>query len=246
MKNYIYLLLILILFSCSSDSDSNTANANADTGQGGSLAQFTISGNYLYTVDDAYLNVFNITNTDSPVQVNTAYIGFNIETLFNDKDYLYIGSQTGMFIYSIENPESPKKLAEVSHFRACDPVIANDTHAFVTLDSSGNCGSNLSALEIYDITKVSEPILISRRNLVAPKGLGLFNNYLFVCDDEIKIFDISNPEESVLVNSINISAFDVIIKDNLLFVIGDTNLYLYELNSNDISDIKILSTISLL
>lgn len=243
MKNLIYFLLVLSFFACSNDSDSNAPNS--DVGQGGSLAQFTISGNYLYTVDEASLNVFNITNTESPVQVNTAYIGFDIETLFNDKDYLYIGSQTGMFIYSIANPEQPKKLAEVSHFRACDPVIANNTHAFVTLDASLGCGGNISALQIYDIAKISEPVLISQRNLIAPKGLALFNNYLFVCDDEVKIFDISNPKESVFVNSINISAFDVIIRNEHLFVIGDTNLYQYELDKNDINNIKTLSTINI-
>lgn len=243
IKNFTYIVFILSLLACSNDGDSNTQNS--DVGQGGSLAQFTISGNYLYTVDNASLNVFNITNTESPVQVNTAYIGFDIETLFNDKEYLYIGSETGMFIYSISNPESPQKLAEVSHFRACDPVIANDTHAFVTLDGSLGCGGNISALQIYDITKISEPVLVSQRNLIAPKGLALFNNYLFVCDDEVKIFDISNPKESVFVNSINVSAFDVIIRNEHLFVIGKTNLYQYQLDKNDINNIKILSTINI-
>ena len=241
MKKYINLIVILALFSCSDNNDTNSTNG--DTGQGGSLAQFTISGDYLYTVDNASLNVFNISNVESPVQVNTVYIGFDIETLFNDRDYLYIGSQTGMFIYEISNPESPKKLAEVSHFRACDPVIANDTHAFVTLDGSAGCGGNLSVLEIYDIKNINDPVLISRRNLIAPKGLALFNDYLFVCDDEVKIFDISNPEASTLVNSINVSAFDIIIKDEQAFVIGDTHLYQYQLNSNDISKIQTLSTI---
>lgn len=243
IKNFTYIVFILSLLACSNDGDSNTQNS--DVGQGGSLAQFTISGNYLYTVDNASLNVFNITNTESPVQVNTAYIGFDIETLFNDKEYLYIGSETGMFIYSISNPESPQKLAEVSHFRACDPVIANDTHAFVTLDGSLGCGGNISALQIYDITKISEPVLVSQRNLIAPKGLALFKNYLFVCDDEVKIFDISNPKESVFVNSINVSAFDVIIRNEHLFVIGKTNLYQYQLDKNDINNIKILSTINI-
>ncbi len=241
MKNYIYLLLVFALYACSSD---DTSNSNAVTGQGGSLAQFTIAGDYLYTVDSFSLNVFNITKQESPVQVNTAYVGFDIETLFNDKEFLYIGSQTGMFIYSIENPEEPKKLAEVSHFRACDPVVANDTHAFVTLDGSTGCGGEISALEIYDIKNPSSPTLVSTRNLLAPKGLGLFNNYLFVCDDEVKVFDISKPEESVLVNSISISAFDVIIRDEHLFVIGDNNVFQYLLDSNDINNITELSRIS--
>ena len=242
MKTYIYLIIIVLLYNCSADGDANTTN-NDTTGQGGSLAQFTIKDNYLYTVDQANLNVFNIDNLKSPVQVNTVNIGFNIETLFNDKQYLYIGSQTGMFIYGIENPETPKKLAEVSHFRACDPVVANSTHAYVTLDSSAGCGASISALQIYDTKDINNPKLVSSRNLIAPKGLALYNNYLFVCDDEVKIFDITNPEESLLVNSINISAFDVIIRNNHAFIIGDTSMYQYEIDPNNIKNIKALSVI---
>ena len=242
MKTYIYLIIIVLLYNCSADGDANTTN-NDTTGQGGSLAQFTIKDNYLYTVDQANLNVFNIDNLKSPVQVNTVNIGFDIETLFNDKQYLYIGSQTGMFIYGIENPETPKKLAEVSHFRACDPVVANSTHAYVTLDSSAGCGTSISALQIYDTKDINNPKLVSSRNLIAPKGLALYNNYLFVCDDEVKIFDITNPEESLLVNSINISAFDVIIRNNHAFIIGDTSMYQYEIDPNNIKNIKALSVI---
>ncbi|AUP77571.1 hypothetical protein C1H87_02080 [Flavivirga eckloniae] len=227
------------------DSDSQSDSLSSDTGQGGSLAQFTIAGNYLYTVDESFLNVFNIVNPESPVQVNTSYIGFDIETLFHYDNNLYVGSQTGMFIYNLDNPEAPKQLASVSHFRACDPVVANDTHAFVTLDGSTGCGGSISALEIYDTSQLTAPMLVSRRNLIAPKGLGLYNNYLFVCDDEVKVFDISNPDESVLVNAINISAFDVIVRENHLILIGENNVFQYQLNPNDIKNIKELSVLNI-
>jgi len=244
MKKYIYILIAGVLMACSTDSDSGT-NASSESGQGGSLARFAILGDYLYTVDINRLNVFNISDPSNPVQVNTEFIGFNIETLFNYKEYLYIGSQTGMFIYGVSNPEVPNQLAAVEHFTACDPVVANDTHAFVTLDSSLGCGTNISALEIYDVTTVTEPVLISTRNLIAPKGLGLFGNYLFVCDDEVKIFDISNPEETVLAGSISRTAFDVIIQNELLLLIGPNGLYQYQLDSTNIDNITQLSEINI-
>lgn len=246
MNKYIYFFLAFTIVSCSSDSDSGSFSESAsDVGQGGSLARFTILGDYLYTVDENELDVFNISDITNPVQVNTVFVGFNIETLFNYKEYLYVGSRNGMFIYGISNPEAPNQLAVVQHFTACDPVVANATHAFVTLDTSLGCGTDISALETYDVTTVTEPILISRRDMIAPKGMGLFDNYLFVCDDEIKIFDISNPEASVLVNSINRNAFDVIIQNDLLIVIGDEGLYQYRLNSSNIQDITELSTINI-
>ncbi|MCF6296123.1 MAG: hypothetical protein L3J25_10610 [Flavobacteriaceae bacterium] len=245
MKKILYIAFAFLLISCSSDSSSNESALASDVGQGGSLARFTIFNDYLYAVDSRELNVFNISNPTNPVQVNTVFIGFDIETLFNYKEYLYIGSRSGMFIYGLSNPENPNQLAAVEHFTACDPVVANNTHAFVTLDVSLGCGTGISALEIYDVTTVTEPVLISSRNLIAPKGLGLYNNYLFVCDDEIKIFDISNPEESVLVNSINKNAFDVIIQNDLLILIGNNGLYQYRLDANNIQNITELSTINI-
>lgn len=247
MKKYIYILLLTIAFiGCDADSTSDESQTNSD-GQGGSLARFTLKGNYLYTVDDFGLNVFNVTNSKEPVKVNSVPIGFNIETLFGYKEYLYIGSQDGMFIYDLANPEFPKELSRVQHFTACDPVIANDTHAFVTLHSNTFCGNDINVLEIYDVTDVTAPILLNTRNLTAPKGLGLYGDFLFVCDDEIKVFDVSKPESSKLVTSIDQSAFDVIIRNNLLIAIGESGLYQFNLSIDSESGVLAtpLSTISI-
>ncbi|WP_299256797.1 hypothetical protein [uncultured Aquimarina sp.] len=247
MKKYIYIILTsFIIFSCDSDSSNDSFSPVAD-GTGGSLATFTLKGNYLYTVDNTDLTVFNITDITDPVQVNTIPIGFNIETLFSYKDYLYIGSRNGMFIYGLTNPEYPEKLSQVEHFTACDPVIANDTHAFVTLHSDTFCGNNINVLQVYDITTITEPILINSRNLAFPRGLGLYDDFLIVCDNEIKVFDISNPATSNLVTSINQNAFDVIIFGDLLIAIGETGLYQYKLALDTNSGVSIteLSTISI-
>lgn len=247
MKKYIlFIVAITALVSCTTDgSQGDSPNSNFDTGQGGSLARFAIKGDYLYTVDKNDMNVFSLLTPDNPVQVNTVPVGFNIETLFGYRNYLYIGSRNGMFIYSIDNPEEPVQLSEVQHFTACDPVVANDTHAFVTLHANIGCGNTVNRLEIYDIADVTTPVLISSRNLTQPIGLGLYNNYLFVCDDEVKIFDISDPENTVLVKAINKNTFDVIIRGDLLILIGENGLYQYNLDASDIQNINELSTIAI-
>ena len=241
MKKIISLLIIFIVLGCS-DSDSNST---PEIGQGGSLAVFTIKGNYLYCVDEMKLNVFLLINPQKPVKVNETQIGFNIETLFSFGDNLYIGSRNGMFIYSITNPENPTKLSSVQHFTACDPVIANSTHAFVTLNSNALCGNNVNVLQVYDTKNLSNPKLIHSRNLIQPKGITLFStNYLLVCDDVIKIFNIQNPAEPVLENVIEKKCFDLIIKNNSLYAIGDNGVYLYELDPTDIKNIKLISEIN--
>lgn len=241
MKHTIfYLFLALTVFSCSEDSSSEKMmNPMANDGQGGSLATFALKGDYLYVVDNNRLNVFDISEEGNPVEVSSVMVGFQIETLFSHKDYLYIGSRNGMFIYSLDDPEQPVELSSVNHFTACDPVVANDSLAFVTLHSNTNCGNGVNLLEIYDVTNVTQPQLITSKQLAMPKGLGLYGNYLFVCDNTIKVFDVSSPATSLnMVSSINNTAFDVIIRNNLLIAIGKSGLYQYELR-NDSTNLAI-------
>ena len=123
--------------------------------------------------------------------------------------------------------------------------MANFTHPFVTLHSDIGCGTTINVLETYDVTDVLNPVLISSRNLTRPIGMGLYQNYLFVSDDEVKIFDITDPENLVLVHSLNRDTFDVIIDDNLLILIGENGLFQYSLDENDITNITELSTINI-
>ncbi|SHM57701.1 LVIVD repeat-containing protein [Flavobacterium xanthum] len=240
MKKIISFILLVFIIGC---SDSDSAQ-NSDIGQGGSLAVFAIKGNYLYGVDQMKLNVFSLIDSEKPVKVNEIPIGFDIETLFSYGDNLFIGSRNGMFIYSITNPENPIKLSSVQHFTACDPVIANSTHSYVTLNSNTTCGNNINVLQVYDTKDLTNPKLIHSRTLTQPKGIGFFTaDYLFVCDDIIKIFNIQNPAEPILVHSIDRNCFDLIIRNNTLFAIGNGGVYRYELNPSNIKDIKVVSEV---
>ena len=234
MKKLYTLVLasLLVLAGCSSDSDSSVSSGD---GLGGSTAIFVLKGDYLYAVDDTDLTVFSLLNATGPVKVNDLQIGFQIETLFADGNYLYVGSRTGMYMYSLQNPENPELLSSVQHFTACDPVVANSTHAFVTLHSNTRCGNNINQLQVYSIANPLAPVMVHGRNLVSPKGLGLYSHYLIVCDDVIKIFDIANAAEPVLATSIPVECHDVIITGNTLFAVGNNAVYNYTLDANNIS-----------
>lgn len=241
MKKIITLLLAaLFVLSCSSDSQDN---ASSGDGQGGSLAVFALVGDYLYSVDQSDLNVFSLVNPSNPTQVNTKHIGFEIETLFADGDMLYVGARNGMYMYSITNPEDPALVSSVSHFTACDPVVSDGTTAYVTLHSNTWCGNNLNALMVYDITDPANPVTINGREMVQPKGLGLYGHYLIVCDDKIKIFDVSEPAYPSLKTSINKECHDVIVRGNELFAIGAAGVYRYTLNPDDITNITPVSEV---
>ncbi len=100
------ILLSLIFVQCEKNIGYSSAVSNSPqtTGQGGSLARFAIAGNYLYSVDEKQLKVFDISNAADPALKNTVDIGFAIETIFPFKDKLFIGSTSQVYIYSITDP----------------------------------------------------------------------------------------------------------------------------------------------
>lgn len=246
MKKYFYLfMIVLTIVACSKDNSSTPRSEVPSDSVGGSLATFTIKGNYLYVVDKNQLNVFSIETLENPSKVNSVYVGFNIETLFPMGNYLFIGSQRGMFIYSLDTPENPKLLSRYEHFTACDPVVANASNAFVTLHSTSFCGNNLNVLQVYDIADVKNPKMIHQRNLTFPRGLCLLSDdYLAVCDEDLKFFSIKNPSEPTLVHSINKNYKDLIFHNEILFAFGEKEITQYKFSSLD--DMKTIHEVSVM
>ncbi len=196
MKHAIYLFLLLALWSaCSKESSTSTSNSSDVTGQGGSLAKFTILGNYLYTVDGTSLGVFDISNGQAPVFVNKTEIGRGIEAIFPYKNKLFIASSTGMYLYTVDNPTHPVEESYVQHLTGCDPVVVNDSIAFLTIHGGNRCRSTINQLQIYDIRNIRYPVFISALDLTNPFGLGLKDTVLYVCDNGVGLrsFSVKNP-----------------------------------------------------
>jgi hypothetical protein len=80
--------------------------------------------------------------------------------------------------------------------------------------------------------------------MTKPKGLGIDEEMLFLCDDGLKIFNITTPEKSYL-NSIKhikgMEGYDLIAWGNVLMMIAEDGLYQYDYSNVD--DIKALSVI---
>ena len=214
-----------------------SAGAESTTGTGGSLARFQIVDNYLYTVGNYEIAIFNIQNLAEPVLSNTQYAGWNIETMFQAEGYLYLGSTNGMYIYNLVNPSSPEFVSDFTHWEGCDPVVVDGDYAYLTLRGGNLCGQLESVLEVIDISDKTNPTLAARYNLENPYGLGIKNNMLYVCDGTagLKLFERETPEDLKLVNSLkDIRAQDVIPLENSLIMIGGNTLYQYDYMDNSI------------
>ena len=240
MKKNIFYFLLVPLFLCQCQKDSSSLSKNSGTtGQGGSLARFAITGNYLYSVDEKQLKVFDISNPANPSLKNTQNIGFQIETIFPFKDKLFIGSATQVYIYSIEDPSKPKLLSSAISpqvMRRCDPVVAKDTVAFATLRTNGPCGGTQSILAVYNIKDITNPVQVTTYPVGEPYGLGYDDDVLYVCDRQrgLLLFDISRPYQPQLINiSINDGSYiDVIPYQNTLICWTTTGVILYDITDN--------------
>lgn len=220
------------------------ASNDSGVGQGGSLARFKIVNDYLYAVDSHTINVFEISDLSSPKDLEDVYAGFDIETIFNRGDHLFLGSMRGMYIYDITIPATPVFISEFQHGTACDPVVVDGDYAFVTLRGGNNCGATESGLFIVDISDINMPVLATSYAMDEPYGLGIKDDKLFVCDGKsgLKVYDKTDIENLQSLNHYeNIVTFDVIPMDETLVMIGDGTLYQYTYLDNDIELISAMN-----
>ena len=145
-----------------------------------------------------------------------------------------------MYIYDISNAGNPKQLSYFEHVMACDPVVADDNFAYVTLNSNNQrCWRWTNELQIIDISDMSNPTLIKNYQMEGPQGLGIKNDSLWICDNGIKLYDVSDKENiTLLYHNSTIPAHDIIINQNLLLTIGEDGFHQLELKNNEINELS--------
>jgi len=246
MKKILYLLLsFIVLYACTDKSDS-VGPGESSSGKGGATARFTIAKNYLYIVDNQSLKVYNIATAENPIFIKKVSLRTVVETIFPFKDHLLVGTQTGMYIFSISDPENPVSVSVYNHVVSCDPVVADGDYAYVTLRRGTGCNRGIDALDIIDIKNLSSPKLIKSYPMQNPHGLGVDGRLLFVTEGDygLKVFDRSNPNEiKEIANFKDFSAYDVIPDSNTLIVTGRDGVYQYSYGSEN--ELKLLSKIAI-
>lgn len=234
-----------VFMSSPSAQASGNSAGGSPFGVGGSMARFSIVNDYLYAVSNYDLNVVSIVNGADPVLNNKVNIGWGIETLYPFNNRLFIGSTSGMFIYDINNPTAPVKLGSFSHARSCDPVIADNTNAFVTLRSGTACLGFTEQLDVLDITDLTRPALIKTYQMTNPHGLAKDGNTLIICDgrDGLKFYNAADVRNLVLQKQITgLNTYDVIAMNGWALVVAKDGLYQYDYSS--ISNVNLLSKLS--
>lgn len=225
-------------------------SSTGNVGTGGSYARFQIQNNALYTIDSFKLNVFNITNPittffDKDIYMNQWFGGGVFETLFIQKDILFVGSTTGMYTVNASDEFNPYFVSGFAHATACDPVVVDELTAYITVRGGSTCGAIEDQINVINVSDISNPTLISTYLINEPYGLGIKNDILYVgCGNNgLKVFNALNSSSLVLENTYPGNVKDIIPLNSHLITVGDNKITQYSYGPN--YTLVMLSEISL-
>ena len=234
-----FVCIAAVLFNGCATMKSSVSSPS--TGKSGSMARFTIKDDFMYAVSDTSLHIFSLTTRSQPRLVQTLEIGWGIETIFSYKDLLFLGTRTGMLIYTISDPEYPRYLSEYQHIYSCDPIVVENGYAYVTLRSQAQCRRGNNELHIYDITDPTSPILIKGYQMKNPWGVGIDGKNLFVCDGKygLKVFDVTDPEHMQHLETLEeINGYDVIPNNHILIVSARDGIYQFDYSTHQLKQLS--------
>lgn len=223
-------------FGCATCSfaELNSGSKSQD-GKSGSMARLAIVRDNLFLVNISSLNIYSIHNRLNPELQSRLNMGWGIETVYPFKDKVFIGSTSGMFIADVNDPTNPQILGTFSHANSCDPVVADDNYAYVTLRSGNFCAGNSNQLDIIDVSNLMQPFLIKSFSMSNPSGLALREPYLYICDGKagLKMYDATNKFSIKLKQQLDVAdPTDIILNGNLALVVGKNGLYQYTIKQD--------------
>lgn len=249
--SFVLLACVIAIFGCGEDSSTDIVSppgSSGNTGQGGSLARFTIMGDTLYAARHASqstINTYDISSSTTIREIGSHPQSAQLETLFPlpSRNLLLSGTRSGMYIFK-PTSSGLERLDFYEHVVSCDPVVANDNYAFVTLREGTGCFRGQNQLDVLDIRDPYDIKQINTELLDRPKGLSLDGNLLFVCEaTKIKVFNVTDPLNLRTVQTIDLTADDVIARNGILMIMNKLGIRQYTYNSTG-QQVNVLSAIN--
>ena len=215
----------------------SSSGGDSGSGQGGSFARFQVVDDYLYTLTDRGIAIFEIDIDNNPFyrkEIRTPSSAGIIETLYYYSNTLFVGSTLGMFISDISDRDNPGTFSSYTHFQACDPVVVQGQYAYVTLRSGTGCNNpNVNELHVVNISNIRSPKVVNPvYNLNNPHGLGVYGDSLFVADGDYGMRWFVLENEGSTVSQIHAitgvrNTYDVIVRASNLILSTKSGIYQY-------------------
>jgi len=222
--------------------ESNIPSSFSTTATGaGSISRIAVDYGYIYILGGNSLHILsNFGNSiSSERDIN---LDDGMETIYAKNNRLYIGSESSMLTYNVNNPSRPTRVSEFDHTESCDPVLPIGTNlAYMTLRTNDNQGCNNNGentLTVIDLDNEEEPESLQVINMDSPYGMAMLGWYLVVGEgtNGVAFFDASNPRDLVEVGrTIGIEVYDVMRHPSnpyILMTTSSNGLEQYEIDYN--------------
>lgn len=168
--------------------------------EGGSYAVFAVIDTFLYYIDKSALVTMSVAEAAHPRQITRCEIGWTIETLHPTERYLFIGGTRGMYVMDRTDGAKPALVGSFQHAKGCDPVVVQDTVAYVTLRSGNRCGDAADELLTVSIADPANPRLIGEFPVETPYGLSVRDSLIYISNGYggYGLYAVRSPDTVIL------------------------------------------------
>ena len=190
----------------------NGGYSSADVG---GLIHIEVRGNLAYIINNDGLNIWDVTNKNSPFLVGSVSMEPYPQDLYIAGHYAFVShSSYGLKIYDVQDPTSPLLIGTFDTYSAAVTSVVKDDIAYVTYSGDG--------LLMMDISNLEYPVLIGQfENSSYTYDLKFRDDlvYLACWEDGFKILDVSDPTTPTLVSVLSgFNAWKVELYGNYAYV----------------------------
>ncbi len=229
MKFRMFLIITIAAFLF---INSPVLSQNADsnfTVQGrwtiGNCNSVFVKENNAFVASGRGVRIMDITNPDFPMQVAQINLDGSVSNIFVQNNLLFITTDGANGLFVNENFTAGLTIVDISNIN--QPQVLSffnteDKQAFcVTVSGNYAYVGYLATLIVLDITDPNIPQRIKYIPLPnTPHSIYYKDNYLYVADQSggVLIFDVSTPNATAQVGTIDLWAENVTVQDNLVFL----------------------------
>ena len=177
-----------------------------------------VGGSFAYIAErNAGLAVVDISDPDAPTVLSTVWTGYARHVALAAM-HAYVATIYGLVVVDVSNPATPTIVAEVP---------TTDTAKFTCIAGSLAYVATEDGLLILDISIPSAPQQLTLLDLGTIGGynaLAIMGDYAFVLsfNDDLQVFDVSNPEAPVLVGGLaGLNPLRISIADGIAYIANE-------------------------